>query len=134
MPLPAKPRPVLPFDLDGDADADETALPRSAGDELPGVEALLAGTLALMTGYGQAADPASRSGPAPSEIATREAMAAKIAQNLVALGQHGVLTPTFRSVLARLHERWSERAGDSAHHRAAALSPERCPPGPTTLQ
>lgn len=62
---------------------------------MPCVEALLAGTLALMTGHLQACCDGHR-----------EAMAAKIASNLAQLAGHPMLTPPFRAMLASLHTRW----------------------------
>lgn len=67
--------------------------------ELPCIEAVLAGTLALMTGYGQALlaelDPAQRLG-----------MGRKVVDNLALLGQHPQLSLGFRQVLIGLLGRW----------------------------
>ena len=82
----------------------------SACDEeysLPCAEALLAGSLALMTGYAQAGEP------------QREALGAKIAVNLQQLAGLGSLTPHFRTMLANLHERWACQGGVAAHRPRA---------------
>jgi hypothetical protein len=67
--------------------------------ELPCIEAVLAGTLALMTGYGQALqaelDPAQRLG-----------IGRKVVDNLALLGQHPQLSLGFRQVMLGLHRRW----------------------------
>jgi hypothetical protein len=62
---------------------------------MPCSEALLAGTLALMTGHAQSA------------CAThRDLMGRKIRSNLFFLGQHPALTPNFRTVVQRMHQHW----------------------------
>lgn len=70
-------------------------------------EALLAGTLALMTGQAQAS--------------CREArclMTHRICANLRELGQHPALNPDFRAAVRRLHEHWcrmeAELSGSSS--------------------
>lgn len=67
--------------------------------DLPCIEGVLAGTLALMTGYGQALqaelDPARRLG-----------MGRKVVDNLALLSQHPQLSLGFRQVLLGLHRRW----------------------------
>jgi len=67
---------------------------------MPQVEAMLAGTLALMTGYSQflqaEANPAHRIG-----------MGEKITRNLAMLAEHPQLSPDCRCVLWQLHERWA---------------------------
>ena len=89
--------------------------PVSADEEyaLPGVEALLAGTLALMTGHAQACCDGHR-----------DAMARKIAAQLGWIGELQGFTPHFRTVLGTLQARWLQQAGlpDDAHAQAAALS------------
>lgn len=69
---------------------------------LPCVEALLAGTLALMTGHVQANDNVQRL-----------LMANKISHNLFSLQHHPGLTPEFGLVLARLQKAWQQLAGQS---------------------
>ena len=67
---------------------------------MPPVEAMLAGTLALMTGYSQflqaEANPAHRIG-----------MGEKITRNLALLADHPQLSPDCRCVLWQLSERWA---------------------------
>ena len=70
----------------------------SQGDEeyeMPCAEALLAGTLALMTAYAQS----SREGH-------RGMMAKKVASNIQVLAQHPLLSHGFKTMLARLQVRW----------------------------
>lgn len=62
---------------------------------LPRAEALLAGTLALMTGHVQARCDGHR-----------ELMNAKIVANLAHLAEHPVLSPQFRAALGNLRTHW----------------------------
>ncbi len=78
---------------------------------LPSVEALLAGTLALMTGVAQAAPGCTRVGP----------MARKIVANLDELMADPGLTDTMHRFLARLRANWHGLA--CAHLPAAAAAP-----------
>jgi hypothetical protein len=66
---------------------------------LPTAEALLAGTLALMTGCVQGADE------------HRGLMSAKIASNLAQLSEHTALSCEMRRMLARLQTRWQTSGG-----------------------
>lgn len=72
-----------------------------AGDEheLPSLEAVLAGTLALMTGYSQALQAALH----PEK---RLAMGAKIGWQLEVLAGSAQLSPGFREVLRDLRRHW----------------------------
>lgn len=63
---------------------------------MPSVEALMAGTLALLTGYAQ-------SGP---DCACRPLMACKIVSNLVVLGCLPQISPQMRKMLGNLQTRW----------------------------
>lgn len=74
--------------LSSDAHADEEYL-------LVGPEALLAGTLALMTGYAQSG-------------VEREAMAQKVAGHLQQLAQISGMSPQFRRLLGNLQQRWEQ--------------------------
>lgn len=67
--------------------------------ELPGIEAVLAGTLALMTGYSQALQ---------AELAPqhRVKMGLRIGDNLSLLVDHPQLSLGFRQVLLGLQGRW----------------------------
>jgi len=67
--------------------------------ELPCIEAVLAGTLALMTGYSQALQ-------AELHPRQRVLMGEKIGDNLTLLLQHPQLSLGFRHVLLGLHRRW----------------------------
>lgn len=67
--------------------------------ELPCLEAVLAGTLALMTGYSQALQ-------AELHPQHRVCMGAKIGANLALLADHPMLSAGFREVLAGLQQRW----------------------------
>lgn len=62
---------------------------------LPRAEALLAGTLALMTGHAQACCDNHR-----------QAMGRKIVTNLQALAETGLFTPHFGTMLLQLQARW----------------------------
>ena len=63
---------------------------------LPTVEALMAGTLALLTGYAQSEPDSSQRPP----------MAAKLVSNLWALAQHPDLSDPMRAMLGNLRTRW----------------------------
>jgi hypothetical protein len=67
--------------------------------ELPSVEAVLAGTLALMTGYSQALQ-------AELDPARRLDMGRKVGANLALLTDHPLLSPGFRQVAQGLRRRW----------------------------
>ena len=62
---------------------------------LPPAEALLAGTLALMTGHAQACCEGQRA-----------LMAKKIIANLFMLSRHPGATPPFKAIAANLHPLW----------------------------
>ena len=64
---------------------------------LPQIEALLAGTLALMTALAQA----------NAQSTHRELMAAKVRDNLMQLAMHPQLSGTLRTVLARMVGQWA---------------------------
>lgn len=67
--------------------------------ELPTVEAMLAGTLALMTGYSQALQAALH----PEQ---RVLMGSKIGRNMLLLAEHPQLSAAFKNVLRGLQQRW----------------------------
>ena len=82
--------------------------PQTVDEEytLPGVEALLAGTLALMTGYAQSA----------RECPHRPLMARKLASHLLVLSAHPQLSIPMQTMLANLRTRWQlemENAADA---------------------
>ena len=67
--------------------------------ELPFIEAVLAGTMALMTGYGQASQ-------AELDPSLRLRMGLKVIDNLELLVDHPQLSHGFREVLSGLQTRW----------------------------
>jgi hypothetical protein len=104
--------------------------------ELPRIEAVLAGTLVLMTGYSQALQ---------AELHPRQRllMGEKIGDNLTMLIQHPQLSLGFRQVLLGLQGRWlamgrctCEAARDCVerHGRDAALPAHACVAAPERLQ
>lgn len=95
--------------------------------ELPSVEAVLAGTLALMTGYSQALQAAVN----PEQRLT---MGAKIGNNLGVLSEHPLLSSGFKAVLAKLQQRWLLMTACTAESapdwmRAEAQARAAPPPG-----
>jgi hypothetical protein len=93
--------------------------------ELPSIEAVLAGTLALMTGYCQALQ-------AELNPEHRLLMGAKIGNNLALLTEHPLLSSGFRRVLMGLQQHWMlmsactaeaapERVRAEAAHCGAAM-------------
>ena len=64
--------------------------------EMPSVEALLAGTLALMTGHAQSAC-----------MHQRGLMAQKIGANLCCLARHPALSANFKAVVERMRVHWA---------------------------
>ena len=91
--------------------SESSDLPNASDEEysLPRAEALLAGTLALMTGYVQACCDSHR-----------EAMGHKIVTNLEALAQAQALSPHFRTMLWNLQARWQPQG--LQEHASAALT------------
>ena len=67
--------------------------------ELPSVEAVLAGTLALMTGYAQALQ-------ADLNPEQRLLMGAKIGRNLEMLASHVAMSEPFQRIALGLRARW----------------------------
>jgi len=78
---------------------------------LPSVEALMAGTLALMTGYAQAAVDGSQ----------RPLMARKLVSNLFFLAEHPQVSPSMRRMLANLRTRWQLEAAQAAPSESTPL-------------
>lgn len=92
---------------------------------LPGVEALLAGTLALMTGYAQSA----------RECPHRPLMARKLVSNLLYLSAHPQLSVPMQTMLANLRTRWQLEQENSAEAVAAETLPTPLwHPAPTRVQ
>jgi hypothetical protein len=81
----------------------EKPMPRppypSEEHDLPSVEAVLAGTLALMTGYSQALQ-------AELHPEHRLLMGAKIGNNLGLLAEHPMLSVNFKRIVLGLQHRW----------------------------
>lgn len=77
--------------------------------DMPSAEALLAGTLALMTGYAQSACPRQRC-----------LMSAKIVSNLSEMAQHPSFSTQFQAVTDRIRPLWSVLA--QAHDTCTAGS------------
>ena len=85
--------------------------PNTEEHELPSLEAVLAGTLALMTGYSQALQ-------AEHDPAQRLRMGVKIGDNLALLVDHPLLSLGFRQVRLGLQGRWramSDCTAQAAH-------------------
>jgi hypothetical protein len=76
--------------------------------ELPSAEALLAGTLALMTGVAE--HPLKGMQP----LKMRQLMAAKVVSNLFFLAEHPHCSAPFRAMLLRLRMHWQRVAGPDA--------------------
>lgn len=101
--------------------------------ELPGVEAVLAGTLALMTGYSQALQ-------ADLHPLQRVAMGAKIAHNLALLAEHPALSENFQRIVLGLGARWrlmsdcTAQASASLHADVHATHEHGELPAPFRLQ
>lgn len=74
--------------------------PLEAG-ELPSIDALIAGTVALMTAW---ADPCPQSRLEPADL--RRLLARKVVSNLFFLQHHPHAQPALRQSLAQAHARW----------------------------
>jgi hypothetical protein len=86
--------------------------------ELPSIEAVLAGTLALMTGYSQALQ-------AELHPEHRLLMGAKIGNNLALLTEHPMLSVNFKRILVGLQHRWmlmSACTAEAAPNRACGAA------------
>lgn len=81
--------------------------------ELPSVEAVLAGTLALMTGYSQ-----SLQADLPPH--NRVPMGRKIGENLALLADHPALSEAFQRILLGLRARWQAMSECTEGARPAA--------------
>lgn len=89
--------------------------PQTVDEEytLPSVEALFAGTLALMTGYAQSAP----------DCPHRACMARKLVSNLLHLSAHPQLSPPMQTMLANLRTRWQL----ALEHTAEAMAVDAAP-------
>ena len=73
----------------------------------PSVDALVAGTMALMTGYALA----------PAPCPNRPLLARKIVSNLLCLAAHPGLSDALRATMANLRTRWQlEQVADTPNH------------------
>jgi hypothetical protein len=104
----------------------KAAAPSDTGEhveeyELPCSEALLAGTLALMTGYSQALQ-------AEHDPAHRLVMSLRIAQNLDRLSGQAPLSEPFRTLSTKLAALWRQMARCTADARADCLQNGSPPP------
>lgn len=79
---------------------------------MPSAEAMLAGTLALMTGYAQHAD-----------AGTRSLMARKVVSNLFFLSGHPHLSDAFRAMVGNLRTRWQLEVAQGGHCAQPDLTP-----------
>ncbi|MBY0468898.1 MAG: hypothetical protein K2Q07_07965 [Burkholderiaceae bacterium] len=90
-------------ELEDHPDAPAACAPASGSTceeyELPSMEAVLAGTLALMTGYSQALQAAQH----PQQ---RVLMGSKIGRNIGLLAEHPQLSAAFRCVMQGLQQHW----------------------------
>ncbi len=77
----------------------ETDVPQD--DALPSIDALMAGTVALMTAF---ADPCPQARLAPADL--RRVLARKVVSNLFFLQHHPGVCPELRQSLAQAHARW----------------------------
>ena len=80
---------------------------------LPSLEALIAGTLALMTGYAHS----------PEGSGHRPLMARKLVLQLQALSQHAGLSAPLRQMLAGLQLRWQTQLDAAAPAALAGQTP-----------
>lgn len=106
----------------------QSACPNEFDEEYPlaAVEALLAGTLALMTGYAQHQDGCD----------TRPLMAHKLVHNLLALRARDEFSASMQTVLTRLTQHWTRLEQQARRADPARPWPEQevWPHTPVTLQ
>lgn len=101
-------------------------LPDHEDDRLPtpSAEALVAGTMALMTGYAQA----------PERCPHRPLMAKKIVSNLFFLATHPALSEPLRATMSNLRTRWLLDHESVGRTEWAADAPVFQHPAPGALQ
>lgn len=90
---------------------------------MPCAEALLACTLALMTGHAQACCDNHR-----------QLTARKITHNLAQLSGHPLLSPQFRSMLWNLRTRWQQQLEQGQARSPAEKDPQLWHAGTTSVQ
>ena len=86
------------------------------GYEMPTAEALLAGTLALMTGHAESACDRHK-----------RLMSKKIVSNLFFLAEHPALNPHFRLVVQRMHGHWLRIVDPAVTFTSQRVEPPRDP-------
>ncbi len=91
------------------------------GVALPSAEALLAGTLALMTGVIERAALAQPLAAHGQSLM----MSAKVRSNLFFLVEHPHLSAPFRATIARLQAHWDRLAQPAAPEGPAVAEPDR---------
>lgn len=89
---------------------------------LPSAEAILAGTLALMTGHAQSRCEAQR-----------HCMARKIGTNLCKLAEHPDLSQQFRMVLSNLRNHWQILMDQGQAASSARQDPRLLHASPSTI-
>lgn len=90
----------------------------------PSAEALVAGTMALMTGYAQS----------PEQCPHRPLLAKKILSNLFFLAGHPALSEPLRATMANLRTRWQLDQEPAAPGRQSNDAPAFHHPAPGALQ
>ena len=101
------------------------------GTELPSAEALVAATLALMTGYAEHCTTPRTTPTAPRAARRGEALprllAAKVVSNLFFLAEHPALSAPLRSTLWRLRSHWAAvERGAGAEPAVAVAAGDAC--------
>jgi hypothetical protein len=91
---------------------------------LPSLEALMAGTLALLTGYAQSAP----------DCAHRPLMAQKVVSNLFFLAAHPHVSPPMQTMLGKLRTRWQLELDKDTPVQAVTLPRELWHPTPEVVQ
>jgi len=86
-------------------------------DELPSLDALIAGTVALMTAW---ADPCPHAPVGPEHL--RRLIARKVVSNLFFLQHHPCATPEVRHVLANAHGHWVSLAARAQRDARSAAT------------
>lgn len=88
-------------------------------DALPSIDALIAGTVALMTAW---ADPCPQARLAPVDL--RRVLARKVVSNLFFLQHHPHASPGLRQSLSQAHARWVDLAQQAQPGDVALVTAE----------
>lgn len=91
---------------------------------LPSVEALMAGTMALLTGYAQSAP----------DCANRPLIAKKVVSNLFFLAAHPHISAPMQTMLGNLRTRWQLELEKGMHAQSYTLPRELWHPTPEVVQ